>query len=61
MEAKENLQNGGSTFFSVHGWPGRMNKMNSNTNKILGLYVGLRLHNTVGGDNYQLLCLNPSR
>jgi hypothetical protein len=36
MEAKENLQNGGSTLSSVHGWPGGMNKMNSNTNKILG-------------------------
>jgi hypothetical protein len=37
MEAKENLQNGGSTLFSVHGWPGRMNKTNSNLYKIRGL------------------------
>jgi hypothetical protein len=25
MEAKENLQNGGSTLFSVYGWPRGMN------------------------------------
>jgi hypothetical protein len=36
MEAKENLQNGGSTLFSVHGWTREINKMNSNLYKILG-------------------------